>query len=265
MPGRRDRARRVVEPELQGRAGGHRPRRAIVLQVAAGAGDRPGGIGRTEQRAQIGSRGPRRRQRLGPGRDALGGLRRRRGWSRAGCCACRRHSARQAMAIGTAGYTAALCVMALQKHGTAPATARSSSPAPPAAWARSRWRCSRRSAVVASTGRSQEADYLRGLGASAIIDRTNSAPGKPLQTERWAGVVDAVGSHARQRARRRAFTAPSRGSRPGPGRGLPEHGAAVHPARRHALRHQLRVRRQHAAPEGVGPARAAPRSGQARA
>ena len=50
--------------------------------------------------------------------------------------------------------------------------------------------------VVASTGRAAEADYLRALGAAEVIDRaTLSAPGKPLQKERWAGVVDAVGSH----------------------------------------------------------------------
>ena len=50
--------------------------------------------------------------------------------------------------------------------------------------------------VVASTGRAAEADYLRALGAAEVIDRaTLSAPGKPLQKERWAGAVDAVGSH----------------------------------------------------------------------
>src|SRR5205085_1991052 len=50
--------------------------------------------------------------------------------------------------------------------------------------------------VIASTGRPQEADYLRSLGAAGIVDRAAlSAPGKPLQSERWAGVVDAVGSH----------------------------------------------------------------------
>jgi acrylyl-CoA reductase (NADPH) len=50
--------------------------------------------------------------------------------------------------------------------------------------------------VVASTGRTQEADYLKSLGAAEVIDRVQfSAPGKPLQKERWAGAVDAVGSH----------------------------------------------------------------------
>jgi acrylyl-CoA reductase (NADPH) len=50
--------------------------------------------------------------------------------------------------------------------------------------------------VVAATGKAAEADYLRGLGAQAVIDRAElAAPGKPLQKERWAAVVDAVGSH----------------------------------------------------------------------
>jgi acrylyl-CoA reductase (NADPH) len=50
--------------------------------------------------------------------------------------------------------------------------------------------------VVAATGKAAEADYLKSLGAKAVIDRNElSAPGKPLQKERWAGVVDAVGSH----------------------------------------------------------------------
>jgi acrylyl-CoA reductase (NADPH) len=50
--------------------------------------------------------------------------------------------------------------------------------------------------VVAATGKAAEADYLRTLGAAQVIDRAElSAPGKPLQKERWAGVVDAVGSH----------------------------------------------------------------------
>jgi len=50
--------------------------------------------------------------------------------------------------------------------------------------------------VVAATGKASEADYLKSLGASAIIDRAElAAPGKPLQKERWSGVVDAVGSH----------------------------------------------------------------------
>ena len=105
---------------------------------------------------------------------------------------------RQAMAIGTAGYTAMLCVLALERHGLQPgdgevlvtgATGGVGSVAV-ALLARLGWR------VVAATGRAAEADYLRALGAAAIIDRAElAAPGKPMQKERWAAVVDAVGSH----------------------------------------------------------------------
>ncbi len=107
-------------------------------------------------------------------------------------------TARQAMAIGTAGYTAMLCVMALQKHGLVPGsgdllvTGASGGVGTVAITllARLGYR------VVASTGRAAEADFLKGLGAAEVIDRKElSAPGKPLAKERWAGVVDAVGSH----------------------------------------------------------------------
>jgi acrylyl-CoA reductase (NADPH) len=107
-------------------------------------------------------------------------------------------SAKQAMAIGTAGYTAALCVNALEKAGVKPeageilvtgATGGVGSVAI-ALLAKAGYK------VVASSGKASEADYLKSLGATDIIDRnTLSAPGKPLQKERWAGVVDAVGSH----------------------------------------------------------------------
>ena len=105
---------------------------------------------------------------------------------------------RQAMAIGTAGYTAMLCVLALEAHGLRPgagevlvtgATGGVGSVAI-ALLARLGHR------VVAATGKAAEAEYLRALGAADIVDRaTLSAPGKPLQKERWAAVVDAVGSH----------------------------------------------------------------------
>ncbi|MFT4045161.1 MAG: MDR family oxidoreductase [Solimonas sp.] len=107
-------------------------------------------------------------------------------------------TAKQAMAIGTAGYTAALCVDALEKHGVKPeqgeilvtgATGGVGSVAI-ALLAKLGYK------VVASSGKTSEADYLKSLGAADIIDRnTLSAAGKPLQKERWAGVVDAVGSH----------------------------------------------------------------------
>ena len=109
-----------------------------------------------------------------------------------------RFDARQAMAIGTAGYTAMLCVLALERHGVRPgdgevlvtgATGGVGSVAV-ALLAKLGFR------VVAATGKAGEADYLHSLGAAAIIDRAElAAPGKPLQKERWSGVVDAVGSH----------------------------------------------------------------------
>ncbi|MFT3665748.1 MDR family oxidoreductase [Piscinibacter sp.] len=105
---------------------------------------------------------------------------------------------RQAMAIGTAGYTAMLCVMALERHGLKPgegevlvtgATGGVGSVAT-TLLARLGHR------VVAATGKAAEADYLKALGAAAVIDRAElAAAGKPLQKERWAAVVDAVGSH----------------------------------------------------------------------
>lgn len=107
-------------------------------------------------------------------------------------------SCRQAMAIGTAGYTAMLCVMALQERGVQAdagevlvtgATGGVGSVAL-ALLARAGYR------VVAATGKTQEHEYLHALGAAEVIDRAALAsPGKPLQKERWAAVVDAVGSH----------------------------------------------------------------------
>lgn len=107
-------------------------------------------------------------------------------------------SARQAMAIGTAGYTAMLCVMALERHGLRPeqgevlVTGANGGVGSFAITLLSRLGYR----VVASTGRPQEAAYLTALGASEIIDRaTLSQPGKPLQAERWAAAIDSVGSH----------------------------------------------------------------------
>ena len=104
----------------------------------------------------------------------------------------------EAMALGTAGYTAMLCVMALEQDGVTPdkgeilvtgANGGVGSVAI-ALLARLGYR------VVASTGRPQEAQYLEQLGAAEIIDRASlSAPGRPLARERWAGVIDTVGSH----------------------------------------------------------------------
>jgi acrylyl-CoA reductase (NADPH) len=107
-------------------------------------------------------------------------------------------TARQAMAIGTAGYTAMLCVMALERHGVAPGsgevlvTGASGGVGSVAVALLSRLG----HRVVASTGRMAEADFLKRLGAAEVMPRDAlSAPGKPLAKERWAGVVDSVGSH----------------------------------------------------------------------
>ena len=105
---------------------------------------------------------------------------------------------RQAMAIGTAGYTAMLCVMALEDRGVKPGagevlvTGATGGVGSVAVALLSQLGYS----VIAATGKTGEEAYLRQLGAAGIVDRaTLSAPGKPLQKERWAGVVDAVGSH----------------------------------------------------------------------
>jgi acrylyl-CoA reductase (NADPH) len=105
---------------------------------------------------------------------------------------------RQAMAIGTAGYTAMLCVLAIERLGAKPsdgevlvtgATGGVGSVAV-AVLSKLGWR------VVASTGKAHEAAYLRSLGAAEVIDRALlSAAGKPMQKERWAAVVDTLGSH----------------------------------------------------------------------
>ena len=106
---------------------------------------------------------------------------------------------RQAMAIGTAGYTAMLCVLALEQHGIEPASAdevlvtgATGGVGSVAVALLSKLGY----AVAAATGKPSEESYLKQLGASRVIDRAElSAPGKPLQKERWAAVVDAVGSH----------------------------------------------------------------------
>ncbi|MBL8512933.1 MAG: oxidoreductase [Betaproteobacteria bacterium] len=105
---------------------------------------------------------------------------------------------RQAMAIGTAGYTAALAVIALQQQGIDPAKGEIlvTGAAGGVGSVAIALLAKRGYKVVASTGRMNEAEYLKSLGATEVIDRAPlSAPGKPLQRERWAGVVDSVGSH----------------------------------------------------------------------
>lgn len=107
-------------------------------------------------------------------------------------------SARSAMTIGTAGYTAMLSALALQQQGVDKdagevlVTGASGGVGSVAVAILAGWGYR----IVASTGKMHEADYLKSLGAAEVIDRAElSAPGKPLQKERWAGVIDCVGSH----------------------------------------------------------------------
>lgn len=106
-------------------------------------------------------------------------------------------SARDAMAIGTAGFTAMLSVLALEKHGVSPksgpivVTGAAGGVGSVATAVLSKLGYH----VIASTGRASETDYLKSLGAAEVIDRNElSAPAKPLARERWAGGVDSVGS-----------------------------------------------------------------------
>ncbi len=107
-------------------------------------------------------------------------------------------SAAEAMAIGTAGYTAMLGVLALERHGLRPAdgpvvvtgAAGGVGSVAIALLASAGWH------VIASTGRSAEADYLKALGAAEIVERSElSGPARPLAKERWIAGVDSVGSH----------------------------------------------------------------------
>jgi acrylyl-CoA reductase (NADPH) len=107
-------------------------------------------------------------------------------------------STRQAMAIGTAGYTAMLCVIALERHGITPdsgeilvtGAAGGVGSVALAVLSKLGFR------VAAVTGRPAESDFLKQLGAAEILERAQfAAPGKPLSKERWAGAIDVVGSH----------------------------------------------------------------------
>src|ERR1700722_15503530 len=107
-------------------------------------------------------------------------------------------TARQSMAIGTAGYTAMLCVIALERHGISPESgeilvtgaAGGVGSVAVAVLAKLGFR------VVAVTGRAAEAEFLKRLGAAEVLDRAVFAsPGKPLGKERWAGAIDVVGNH----------------------------------------------------------------------
>ncbi len=105
---------------------------------------------------------------------------------------------RQAMAIGTAGYTAMLCVLALERHGLTPTSgpvvvtgaAGGVGSVAVAVLAKLGYE------VSAVTGRSEQADFLKHLGAQHIVERASlSAPGKPLTKEQWAGAIDVAGGH----------------------------------------------------------------------
>jgi acrylyl-CoA reductase (NADPH) len=105
---------------------------------------------------------------------------------------------KQSMSIGTAGYTAMLSVLALEKQGVMPNSGEILVTGANGGVGSFAIRLLNRLGyhVVASTGRMEETDYLKALGASEVIDRNMlSEPGKPLQKERWAGVIDCVGSH----------------------------------------------------------------------
>ncbi|MDN3237743.1 MDR family oxidoreductase [Pseudomonas sp. WAC2] len=104
----------------------------------------------------------------------------------------------QAMAIGTAGYTAMLCLMALERHGITPdkgdilVTGANGGVGSFAVSLLARNGYS----VIAATGRPEESEYLKKLGAQSVINRNElSEPGRPLSKERWAGAIDSVGSH----------------------------------------------------------------------
>lgn len=105
---------------------------------------------------------------------------------------------KQAMSVGTAGYTAMLCILALEKQGVKPEQGEVLVTGAKGGVGSFAIRLLSRMGyqVVAATGHLQESEYLTQLGASSVIPRQQlSEPGKPLQKERWAAVIDSVGSH----------------------------------------------------------------------
>lgn len=105
---------------------------------------------------------------------------------------------KQAMAIGTAGFTAMLCVMALERHGVTPGdgeilvTGAGGGVGSVAVSLLSKLGYT----VVGVSGRPEESDYIKSLGASEVLERSAfSSPAKPIAKERWAGAIDVVGSH----------------------------------------------------------------------
>ena len=174
----------------------------------------------------------------------------------------------EAMAIGTAGYTAMLSVIAIESRGLTPSdgpaivtgAAGGVGSVAVALLARLGW------SVIASMGRPEEADFLRELGAAEILSRDElSKPGRPLGKERWAAGVDAVGSaYARQCSGANEDEWRDRGLRTRAGRRLAGECHALHPARRVASRHRQRHGEPCTTDRGVGPACPRPRQGKAR-
>ena len=148
-------------------------------------------------------------------------------------------SLRQAMAIGTAGYTAMLCVMALERHGVRPESGEVvvTGAAGGVGSVAVALLAARGYTVAAVTGRPSEAEYLTGLGAASIIDRAElSVPGRPLAKERWAG--RRRGSC--QGHRRHALSWCRCLLRFGRQHGSADKCLPLHPARRHARRYRQR-------------------------
>ena len=177
-------------------------------------------------------------------------------------------SPHDAMAVGTAGYTAMLCVIALERHGIVPD--RGPVVVTGAAGGVGSVAVSILSSlgyhVVASTGRSAESPYLTDLGASEVISRDELAqPAKPLAKERWAGGVDAVGSHTLANV----LSMTSYGGAVAAcglagGMDLPTSVAPVHPARCLSARHQFGDGAKNGPHGGVAPHRHGPRPPEAR-
>ena len=176
-------------------------------------------------------------------------------------------TARQAMTLGTAGFTAALSVVALEEHGLAPgagpvlvtgATGGVGSVAVSILAARGY-------EVTAVTGKPEAADWLRSLGAAEVIDRTALDAKRPLQRETWAGAVDCVGGEtlAAVLASLRYGAAVAASGNTG-GVGPAHHRLPVHPARRVVAGHRLGAVPDRAAPCGVGAAGRRPAADGAR-
>ncbi len=162
----------------------------------------------------------------------------------------------EAMAVGTAGYTAALSVLALERFGIGPASgdvlvtgaAGGVGSMAIALLAAAGYR------VIASSRRAAaEAGYLTGLGAAEVMDAAElGSPGRPLGKERWAAAIDSVGSHTLANVLAGTRYDGIVRLRPGAGQRSTGHGDAVHPARGDAGRHQLGDRDEGQAYRGMG-------------